>query len=93
MFLSEMRCEMIKCDNGYIQLTGRKDGIIADFVCIISRLKDVMTISDIKFSILAGLKSEEYRQSVLLSKIGALSKKEFDEFVNEELNKEFNNAD
>ena len=84
---------MIKCDNGYIQITGQIGGITADFVCIISRLKDVMTISDIKFSILAGLKSEEYRQSVLLSKIGALSKKEFDEFVNEELNKEFNNAD
>ena len=84
---------MIKCDNGDIQITGRKDGITADFVCIISRLKDVMTISDIKFSILVGLKSEEYRQSVLLPKIGALSEKEFDEFVNEELNKEFNNAD
>ena len=84
---------MIKCDNGDIQITGRKDGITADFACIISRLKDVMTISDIKFSILVGLKSEEYRQSVLLPKIGALSEKEFDEFVNEELNKEFNNAD
>ena len=84
---------MIKCDNDNIQITGRKDGITADFVCIISRLKDVMTISDIKFSILVGLKSEEYRQSVLLPKIGALSEKEFDEFVNEELNKEFNNAD
>lgn len=84
---------MIKCNNGDIQIKGRKDVITADFVCIISRLKDVMTISDIKFSILAGLKPEEYRQSVLLSKIGALSEKEFDEFVNEELNKEFNNAD
>lgn len=84
---------MIKCDNGDIQIRGRKDGITADFVCIISRLKDVMTISDIKFSILTGLKSEEYRQSVLLPKIGVLSEKEFDEFVNEELNKEFDNAD
>lgn len=84
---------MIKCDNDNIQITGRKDGITADFVCIISRLKDVMTISDIKFSILVGLKSEEYRQSVLSPKIGALSEKEFDEFVNEELNKELNNAD
>lgn len=84
---------MIKCDNSDIQITGRKEEITADFVCIISRLKDVMTISNIKFSILAGLKSEEYLQSVLLSKIGALSEKEFDEFLNEELNKEFNNAD
>lgn len=84
---------MIKCDNGDIQIIGRKKEITYEFVCIISRLKDVMTISDIKFSILAGLKPEEYRQSVLLPKIGALSKKEFDEFVNEELNKEFNNAD
>ena len=84
---------MIKCENGYIQITERKDEITAEFVCIISRLKDVMTISDIKFSILVGLKSEEYRQSVLLPKIGALSEKEFDEFVNEELNKELNNAD
>ena len=84
---------MIKCDNDNIQITGRKDGITADFVCIISRLKDVMTISDIKFSILVGLKSEEYRQSVLLPKSVALSEKEFDEFVNEELNKELNNAD
>ena len=48
---------MIKCDNGDIKIIGRKDGITTDFVCIISRLKDVMTISDIKFSILAGLKS------------------------------------
>lgn len=84
---------MIKCDNGKIQITGRKDGITVDFACIISRLKDVMTISDIKFSILVGLKSEEYRQSVLLPKSVALSEKEFDEFVNEELNKELNNAD
>ena len=84
---------MIKCENGDIQIIGRKKDITGEFVCIISRLKDVMTISDIKFSILAGLKSEEYRQSVLLSKIGALSEKEFDEFVNEELNKELNNAD
>ena len=84
---------MIKFDNGDIQIKGRKDEITADFVCIISRLKDVMTISDIKSSILAGLKSEEYRQSVLLPKLGVLSEKEFDEFVNEELNKEFNNAD
>ena len=84
---------MIKCENGYIQITGRKDEITAEFVCIISRLKDVMTISDIKFSILLGLKSDEYRQSVLLPKVGVLSRKEFDEFVNEELNKEFNNAD
>ena len=84
---------MIKCNNGDIQIKGRKDKITTDFVCIISRLKDVMTISDIKISILVGLKSDEYRQSVLRPKIGALSKKEFDKFVNEELNKEFNNAD
>ena len=84
---------MIKCKNGDIQIKGRKDEITADFVCIISRLKDVMTISDIKSSILAGLKSEEYRQSVLLPKLGVLSEKEFDEFVSEELNKEFKNAD
>ena len=84
---------MIKCDNGDVKMTGRKDGITVDFVCIISRLKDVMTIFDIKFSILLGLKSDEYRRSVLLPKIRVLSKKEFDEFVNEELNKEFNNAD
>lgn len=84
---------MIKCENDYIQITGRKDEITAEFVCIISWLKDVMTISDIKFSILLGLKSDEYRQSVLLPKVGVLSKKEFDEFVSEELNKEFNNAD
>lgn len=84
---------MIKCNNGDIQIRGRKDEITADFVCIISRLKDVMTISDIKFSILAGIKSEEYRQSVLLPKVGVLSEKEFDEFVSEELNKEFDNAD
>lgn len=84
---------MIKCDNSNIQISGRKDEITADFVCIISRLKDVMTISDIKFSILTGIKSEEYRQSVLLPKVVVLSKKEFDEFVSEELNKELNNAD
>lgn len=84
---------MIKCDNDDIQITGRKHEITADFVCIISRLKDVMTISDIKLSILLRLKSEEYQRSVLFPKIGVLSKKEFDEFVNEELNKEFNNAD
>lgn len=84
---------MIKCDNGDIEIVGRKKDITGEFVCIISRLKDVMTISEIKFSILAGLKPEEYHQSILLSKIGALSKKEFDKFVNEELNKEFNNAD
>lgn len=84
---------MIKCKNGDIQIRGRKKDITGEFVCIISRLKDVMTISDIKFSILAGLKPEEYLQSVLRPKIGALSKKEFDEFINEELNKEFNNAD
>lgn len=83
---------MIKCDNGDIQIAGRKDEITAEFVCIISRLKDVMTISDIKFSILAGLKSEEYRQSVLLQKIGVLSEKEFDEFVNEELKEELKNV-
>lgn len=83
---------MIKCDNGDIQITGRKDGITAEFVCIISRLKDVMTISDIKFSILVGLKSEEYRQSVLLPKIGVLSKKEFDEFVSEELKEALKNV-
>ena len=73
---------MIKCDNGDVEIVGRKKEITGEFVCIISRLKDVMTISDIKFSILVGLKSEEYRQSVLLPKIGALSEKEFDEFVN-----------
>ena len=84
---------MIKCDNGDVEIVGRKKEITGEFVCIISRLKDVMTISDIKFSILVGLKSEEYRQSVLSPKIGALSEKEFDEFVNEELNKELNNAD
>lgn len=84
---------MIKCNNGDIQIIGRKDKITTDFVCIISRLKDVMTISDIKLSILLRLKSEEYQRSVLFPKIGVLSKKEFDEFVNEELNKEFNNAD
>lgn len=82
---------MIKCDNGDIQITGRKDEITAEFVCIISRLKDVMTISDIKFSILVGLKSEEYRQSVLLPKVGVLSEKEFDEFVSEELKEELKN--
>ena len=84
---------MIKCNNGNIQIKGRKDKITTDFVCIISRLKDVMTISDIKLSILLGLKSEEYQRSVLFPQIGVLSKKEFDEFVNEELNKELNNAD
>lgn len=84
---------MIKCDNGDVEILGRKKDITGDFVCIISRLKDLMTISDIKCSILAGLKSEEYRQSVLLPKVWVLSEKEFDEFVNEELNKEFNNAD
>lgn len=83
---------MIKCVNGDIQITGRKDDIIGEFVCIINRLKDEMTISDIKFSILAGLKSEEYRLSVLLPLTEVLSEKEFDEFVNEELNKEFKNA-
>lgn len=83
---------MIKCENGDIQIKGRKDNITSEFVCIISRLKDVMTISDIKFSILAGLKSEEYRQSVLLQKIGVLSEKEFDEFVNEELKEELKNV-
>ena len=83
--------KMIKCDNGDIQITGRKDEITAEFVCIISRLKDVMTISDIKFSILVGLKSEEYRQSVLLPKVGVLSEKEFDEFVSEELKEELKN--
>lgn len=84
---------MIKCDNGDLKIVGRKKDITGEFECIISRLKDVMTISDIKFSILAGLKSEEYRQSVLLPKVGVLSEKEFDEFINKELNKEFNNAD
>lgn len=84
---------MIKCDNGDVEIVGRKKDITGEFVCIINRLKDAITISDIKFSILAGLKSEEYRQSVLLPKVGVLSEKEFDEFVNEELNKEFNNAD
>lgn len=83
---------MIKCENGDIQITGRKDEITAEFVCIINRLKDAMTISDIKFSILAGLKSEEYRQSVLLPKVGVLSKKEFDEFVSEELKEELKNV-
>ena len=84
---------MIKCDNGDIEIVGRKKDITADFVCIINRLKDAMTISDIKFSILAGLKPEEYRHNVLLPLTEVLSKKEFDEFINEELNKEFNNAD
>ena len=84
---------MIKCENGDVESVGRKKDISGEFVCIISRLKDVMTISDIKFSILVGLKSEEYRQSVLLPKIKALSEKKFDEFINEELNKELNNAD
>lgn len=84
---------MIKCDNGDIEIVGRKKDITGEFVCIINRLKDVMTISDIKFSILAGLKPEEYRHNVLLPLTEVLSKKEFDEFINEELNKEFNNAD
>lgn len=84
---------MIKCDNGDVEIVGRKKDIIGEFVCIINRLKDAMTISDIKFSILAGLKPEEYRQSVLLPLTEVLSKKKFDEFINEELNKEFNNAD
>nr|DAG62931.1 MAG TPA: hypothetical protein [Caudoviricetes sp.] len=83
---------MIKCDNGDIEIKGRKKEITGEFVCIINRLKDAMTISDIKFSILAGLKSEEYRQSVLLPKVGVLSKKEFDEFVNEELKEELKNV-
>ena len=78
---------MIKCDNGDLEIVGRKKDITGECVCIISRLKDVMTISDIKFSILAGLKSEAYRQSVLLPKLGVLSAKEFDEFVNERLDK------
>ena len=84
---------MIKCDKGDVEIVGRKKDITGEFVCIINRLKDAMTISDIKFSILAGLKSEEYRQSVLLPLTEVLSKKEFDEFINEELNKELNNAD
>lgn len=84
---------MIKCDNGDIEIVGRKKDITGEFVCIINRLKDAMTISEIKFSILAGLKPEEYRHSVLLPLVGVLSKKEFDEFVNKELNKELNNAD
>lgn len=84
---------MIKCDNGDIEIVGRKKDITGEFVCIINRLKDVMTISEIKFSILAGLKPEEYRHSVLLPLVRVLSKKEFDEFVNKELNKELNNAD
>lgn len=84
---------MIKCENGGLEIVGLKKDITGEFMCIINRLKDAMTISEIKFSILAGLKSEEYRQSVLLPKIGVLSEKEFDEFVNEELNKEFDNAD
>lgn len=84
---------MIKCDNGDVEIVGRKKDITGEFVCIINRLKDAMTISEIKFSILAGLKPEEYRHSVLLPLDGVLSKKEFDEFVNKELNKELNNAD
>lgn len=84
---------MIKCDNGDIEIVGRKKDITSKFVCILNSLKDVMTISDIKFSILAGLKPEEYRRSVLLPLVGVLSRKEFDEFVNKELNKELNNAD
>ena len=84
--------EMIKFDNDGIQIKGSKEEITVEFVYIIDRLKEVMTISDIKFAILAGLKSEEYRQSVLLPKIGILSKKEFDEFVNEELKEELKNV-
>ena len=84
---------MIKCDNGDIEIVGRKKDITGEFVCIINRLKDVMTISDIKSSILAGLKSEEYRNDVLLTLVKTLSKKEFDKFVNRELYKEFENAD
>ena len=83
---------MIKCDNGDVEIVGRKKEITGEFVCIFNRVKDVLTISDIKFMILAGLKSEEYRQSVLLPKIGVLSKKEFDEFVNEELKEELKNV-
>ena len=84
---------MTKCDNGNVEIVGCKKDITGEFVCIINRLKDAMTISEIKFSILAGLKPEEYRHSVLLPLVGVLSKKEFDEFVNKELNKELNNAD
>lgn len=84
---------MIKCENGDIEIIGRKKEITGEFVCIINRLKDAMTISEIKFSILAGLKPEEYRRSVLLPLTEVLSKKEFDEFINEELNKELNNDD
>ena len=83
---------MIKCDNGDVEIVGRKKDITGEFTCIINRLKDALTISDIKFSILAGLKSEEYRQSVLLPKVGVLSRKEFDEFVNEELKEELKNV-
>lgn len=84
---------MIKCDNGDIEIVGCKKEITGEFVYIINRLKDAMTIFDIKFSLLTGLKSDEYLQSVLLPKLRVLSKKEFDEFLNEELNKEFSNAD
>lgn len=84
---------MIKCDNGNVEIVGLKKDITAEFVCIINRLKDAITISDIKFSILAGLKPEEYRNNVLLPLTEVLSKKEFVEFINEELNKELNNAD
>lgn len=84
---------MIKCDNGNVEIVGRKKDITGEFVCIINRLKDAMTISEIKFSILAGLKPEEYRHSVLLPLVGGLSKKEFNEFVSKELNKELNNAE
>lgn len=84
---------MIKCDNGDIEIVGRKKDITGEFVCIINRLKDAMTISEIKFSILAGLKPEEYRHNILLPLAGVLSEKEFDEFVTKKLNKELNNAD
>lgn len=83
---------MIKCDNGDVEIVGRKKEITGEFACIFNRVKDILTISDIKFVILAGLKSEEYRQSVLLPKIGVLSKKEFDEFVSEELKEELKNV-
>lgn len=84
---------MIKCDNGDIEIVGRKKDITGEFVYIVNRLKGAMTIFDIKFSLLTGLKSDEYLQSVLLPKLRVLSKKEFDDFLNEELNKEFKNAD
>ena len=66
---------MIKCENGDVESVGLKKDITGEFACIINRLKDAMTISEIKFSILAGLKSEEYRQNVLLPLTKALSKK------------------